>query len=123
MAASMTYNICSVIFRATGNSKTPLYFLLIANAFNIILDIVLIAVFKWGVVGAALATLIAQVLSAILVLLALELSILVQSKTQGFLFGNLATLPHQHIFQLDDHKQRFFSSVKGGEAVHLPLTQ
>ncbi|ABR48217.1 MATE efflux family protein [Alkaliphilus metalliredigens QYMF] len=71
MAASMTYNIGAGIFRAVGNSKTPFYFLIIANIINIALDLLFIAVFDLGVVGAGLATVISQFLCAILVVISL----------------------------------------------------
>ena len=54
------YNIFSSILRAVGDSAATLYFLLIASVLNTILDLVFIAGFQWGVVGAALATDIAQ---------------------------------------------------------------
>ena len=54
------YNIFSSILRAVGDSAATLYFLLISSVSNIILDLLFVAGFKWGVVGAALATDIAQ---------------------------------------------------------------
>ena len=54
------YNIFSSILRAVGDSAATLYFLLIASVSNIFLDLLFVAVFRWGVVGAALATDIAQ---------------------------------------------------------------
>ena len=54
------YNIFSSILRAVGDSAATLYFLLIASVLNIILDLVFVAGFRWGVVGAAIATDIAQ---------------------------------------------------------------
>ena len=54
------YNIFSSILRAVGDSAATLYFLLIASVSNIILDLIFVAGFHWGVVGAALATDIAQ---------------------------------------------------------------
>lgn len=54
------YNIFSSILRAVGDSAATLYFLLIASVSNIVLDLLFVAVFRWGVVGAALATDIAQ---------------------------------------------------------------
>jgi len=71
MAASMTYNIGAGIFRAVGNSKIPLYFLIAANFLNVILDLLFVGVFHLGVAGAALTTMISQMLSAVLVLMAL----------------------------------------------------
>lgn len=54
------YNIFSSILRAVGDSAATLYFLLISSVLNILLDLLFVAVFKWGVMGAALATDIAQ---------------------------------------------------------------
>ncbi len=54
------FNGTSAVLRGLGDSKTPLYFLIIATITNIILDILFVAVFKWGVAGAAYATLIAN---------------------------------------------------------------
>ncbi|MCK4677133.1 MAG: MATE family efflux transporter [Bacteroidales bacterium] len=50
----------SAILRGLGDSKTPLYFLIIATLLNIILDILFVVVFKWGVAGVAYATIISQ---------------------------------------------------------------
>lgn len=60
----MFYNIISTIIRALGDSKTPLYFLILASCVNVGLDLLFIMVFHMGVFGAALATLLAQLLSA-----------------------------------------------------------
>lgn len=57
------YNIFSSILRAVGDSAATLYFLLISSVANIIMDLIFVAVFHWGVVGAAVATDIAQVIS------------------------------------------------------------
>ena len=54
------YNIFSSILRAVGDSAATLYFLLIASVLNIILDLIFVAGFRWGVTGAAIATDIAQ---------------------------------------------------------------
>ncbi|MDE7439087.1 MAG: polysaccharide biosynthesis C-terminal domain-containing protein [Clostridia bacterium] len=63
--AQMFYNfICSVL-RSIGDSVTPLVFLFISTLINIGLDLLFIAVFKWGVIGAAAATVIAQALSTV----------------------------------------------------------
>ncbi|MGG7144126.1 MATE family efflux transporter [Clostridium nigeriense] len=64
--ATVVYNIISGILRALGDSKTPLYFLIIASILNIILDIVFIVNFSMGVSGAAWATIISQGVSGIL---------------------------------------------------------
>lgn len=54
------YNGTSAVLRGLGDSKTPLYFLIIATLTNIVLDLLFVAVFKWGVAGAAYATLAAN---------------------------------------------------------------
>ncbi len=71
MVMLMIYNVGSGILRALGNSKTPFYFLIVANIVNIILDVLFIAVFRLGVIGAAIATVIASSVSAILILIIL----------------------------------------------------
>ncbi len=60
------YNITNAIFTALGDSKTPLIFLIISSLANIGLDLLFVAVFEWGVAGAAWATFIAQGISCIL---------------------------------------------------------
>ena len=57
------YNMSAGILRALGDSKTPLYFLIISSVLNIVLDLVFIIKFNMGVGGAAYATVIAQGLS------------------------------------------------------------
>lgn len=63
---SLTYNVCAGILQAVGDSKSPLKFLIIASITNIILDLVFVGVFRWGVAGAAAATVISQMLSAVM---------------------------------------------------------
>ena len=67
--ATVAYNILASILRALGDSKTPLYFLIIASVLNIVLDIVFIVNFNMGVSGAAYATVISQAVSSILCLI------------------------------------------------------
>ena len=67
----MLYNVCTGVFTALGDSKTPLYFLLGSSAGNIILDLIFVAQFHWGVAGVAWATFIAQGISAVLALVTL----------------------------------------------------
>ena len=62
----MLYKVCTGVFTALGDSKTPLYFLLGSSAGNIILDLIFVAQFHWGVAGVAWATFIAQGISAVL---------------------------------------------------------
>jgi putative MATE family efflux protein len=54
------YNGTSAVLRGLGDSKTPLYFLIISTIVNILLDLLFIIVFHWGIAGAAWATIIAQ---------------------------------------------------------------
>lgn len=54
------FNAVSSILRGLGDSKTPLYFLIIATLTNTLLDLLFILVFKWGIAGAAIATIISQ---------------------------------------------------------------
>jgi len=63
IAATMMYNLLACFLRAIGDSKSPLYFLIISSLLNIILDIVLIRYAHMGVAGAALATVISQLVS------------------------------------------------------------
>ena len=67
--AQMLYNLLSSILRALGNSKLPLYFLIISALLNIVLDLVFIIGFQMGAKGAAVATVIAQGTSGVLCLL------------------------------------------------------
>lgn len=65
------YNVCMGIMRASGDSTHPLYYLIISSIINIVLDLLFVAVFKWGVSGAAIATVIAQGTSCILCIIRL----------------------------------------------------
>ena len=64
----MLYNMGAGILRAVGDARRPLYFLLFSAGVNTGLDLLFVAVFHWGIAGAAIATVAAQVLSAGLVL-------------------------------------------------------
>ncbi len=63
------YNVISAILRGMGDSKRPLYFVLIATIVNIIFDVILVGPFKMGAAGAAIATVGAQALSVVLSLI------------------------------------------------------
>ena len=65
--ASMIYNMGAGILRAMGDSKRPMVYLIVACFSNIVLDLVLVVVLQMGVAGAALATVLSQCLSAVLV--------------------------------------------------------
>ena len=62
------YNMLSGIIRAMGNSRTPLYFLSLCAVLNVVLDLLCIVVFKMGVAGAAVATVLSQAVSGVLCL-------------------------------------------------------
>lgn len=60
------YNTCNGIFQAVGDSRHPLYYLIISACINVVLDLLFVAVLDFGIAGAALATVISQFTSAIL---------------------------------------------------------
>lgn len=66
LLALVLYNTATGIFQALGDSRRPLYYLIVASILNVVLDLLFVAVFNWGVAGAALATAIGQLLSALL---------------------------------------------------------
>lgn len=67
--AVVMYNMCKSIMNALGDSKRPLYYLIISSLTNIVLDLLFIAVFHWGVWSAAVATTISQAVSMVLCLI------------------------------------------------------
>ena len=68
MIPSLLYNIGSGIFRAVGDTRRPLYFLIAACLTNIVFDLITINVLGWGVAGAAIATVLSQVVAMVFVL-------------------------------------------------------
>jgi putative MATE family efflux protein len=71
MVVSMAYNIGAGMLRAVGDSKTPFYFLIASSIANVFLDLLFVGLFRWHTTGAALATVLSQLLSAVLVIRAL----------------------------------------------------
>ena len=67
--AQMLYNLLASILRALGNSRVPLYFLILSALLNIVLDLALIIIFHMGAAGAAVATVISQGVSGVLCLI------------------------------------------------------
>lgn len=65
LPATMLYNMLASIARALGDSKTPLFFLVVSSVINIVLDVILVGFTPMGVAGAASATVIAQLISGI----------------------------------------------------------
>ena len=68
IAAQMLYNLLASVLRALGNSKVPLYFLILSALLNIVLDPIFIFTFHLGIAGAAIATISAQAISGLLCL-------------------------------------------------------
>ncbi len=77
------YNLLAGLLRSLGNSKTPLHAVVVSSVINIALDLIFVLVFKWGIAGAAIATLIAQIFASI------------------FCFLNLAKIPQVRIAKSD----------------------
>lgn len=72
MPAFMFYNFGAAILRAVGDTKRPLYFLTLAGVINVLFNLLFVIVFHMGVAGVALATIISQGISAILVFFCLK---------------------------------------------------
>ena len=68
LAAMTGYNLLSSIMRSLGDSKTPLYFLILSSLVNIVLALAFILWLGWGVPGSAIAMVVAQAISAVLCL-------------------------------------------------------
>ncbi len=66
MPAAFLYNYFASILRAIGDSRSPLYFLIISSLTNIVLDYAFVAFLGWGVMGVAVATVMSQILSDVL---------------------------------------------------------
>ncbi len=71
MPASMLYNFGSAVLRAVGDTQRPLYFLMTAGVINVLLNLFFVIVLHMGVAGVALATILSQTVSAVLVLVCL----------------------------------------------------
>lgn len=69
LVLTFAYNVCTAIFRSIGDSKTPLYFLIIASVLNVVLDLLFVIVFHMGIAGVAVATIMSQGISALLCIL------------------------------------------------------
>ncbi len=71
MVATVIYNVGTGILRAIGDSRRPLYILIACCVVNIVLDLLFVVVFHWDVFGVALATVLSQVVSAVLIMVRL----------------------------------------------------
>ncbi len=74
MPFMMVYNFGSAVLRAVGDTKRPLYYLLIAGVVNVVLNLIFVIVFSMGVAGVAAATVVSQAISAALVVRCLILT-------------------------------------------------
>jgi putative MATE family efflux protein len=101
--AALIYNIGSGIMRAIGDSKRPLYVLILCSILNIVLDILFVVVFNMGIAGAALATILSQFVSAVVVTGALM-----------HLYDNLKLKLHMIRFHLPILKRVLFIGLPGG---------
>ena len=68
VVGNLIYNMGAAVLRAVGDSRRPLFFLIASCFVNIVLDLLFVAGWKWGVFGAALATILSQLVSAVLVM-------------------------------------------------------
>ena len=98
VSVMFAYNLCAGLLRAIGNSFIPLVFLIISSVVNIILALLFVIYFKMGVRGAAVATVIAQSISAILCI------IYIYKKTP-------ILIPKKEHFKFDKELQWYFQSV------------
>ena len=89
LLATSLYNFFSCLLRALGNSTVPLVFLAVSAILNIAWDLLFVAVFHWGIAGAAYATIFAQYVSGIGILLYV-------------LFRCRSLLPERRIFALTE---------------------
>lgn len=93
------YNMGSSILRAVGDSKRPLYYLIVCCIINIVLDLIFVLVFHMGVAGVAFATLIAQAVSSVLV-------------TRALMVSN--TIPPLVLKAIRLHKNVFYGQIRIG---------
>ena len=105
-AASMVYNMGAGILRAMGDSRRPMFFLLVCCLVNIVGDLLFIYVFQMGIAGAALATILSQLISALLVLF-----VLMKQPGEGKL----------ELKQIRFHKNLLFSMLRIGIPAGIQL--
>ena len=94
---TMTYNVLAATLRAMGDGKTPLYAMIVASITNIVLDVLFVMVLPFGVAGAAVATLIAQVVAAVYCYIALNRIGGLKFKKEDFVMEKHRT---QHLLKL-----------------------
>ena len=84
LTATMAYNLCSCILRALGDSKTPFLAIVVSSILNILLDCLFIFVLKTGVGGAAIATVLAQLVSVVICVIRLRKTESIQLTREDF---------------------------------------
>lgn len=84
LAATIAYNLCSGILRSLGDSKTPFIAIMISSAVNIALDCILILILHTGVEGAAIATILSQVISAFICFCKIRQMPVIRVKAEDF---------------------------------------
>lgn len=105
------YNTCTGIFTALGDSKTPLYFLIMSSVFNVVLDLIFVIKFNWGVAGVAWATFIAQGVAGVLAFFVL-ISRLKKIETEGKVsFFSTSMLKRISVMAVPSACQKSFVSV------------
>lgn len=98
IGATMLYNMIACILRALGDSKTPLYFLIISSILNIVLDLVFIINLDMGVAGAAWATVISQGISGVLCFFYTKKTFpILRLKKEDFKFDKVLAMKHLSI--------------------------
>ena len=105
------YNVCTGVFSAMGDSKTPLIFLVCSSLGNVVLDFVFVAKFHWGVAGVAWATFICQGIACVLAMIALALRVKKFQSTGSFVFFSGSMLWDISKIALPSILQQSFVSV------------
>lgn len=96
--AAVLYNMIACLLRALGDSKTPLYFLLISSVLNIGLDYLCIVTFGWGIAGAAWATVFSQFVSGLLCLIYVKVKYpILHVKKSHFVWNSRSAWKHLRI--------------------------
>ncbi len=115
------YNILSSIFNALGNSRTPLYLLIFSSLFNIVMDLVLVRGFGFGIAGAAIATVIAQGISAVISFLLL-MRCLDKYKDETEVYDNPAiTAGMEMVGAVQKEKSVFFDGQMLGNMIKVAI--
>ncbi|MBQ3764260.1 MAG: MATE family efflux transporter, partial [Synergistaceae bacterium] len=129
------YNIGGSILRAMGDTKRPLFFLIVCSVLNIVLDLAFVNIFHWGIAGVAIATIAAQALSAFLVILTVMKSLGLSAKWRpnrkiageilriGLPFGvQMAVVAFSNVF-VQGYINVFGTACIAGWGVYMKLDQ